>query len=248
MEYCEKLSHKGKDFLLKYPKCANCDGKAKYFCTTHAKRAYCGMHKLMHHTKIGCDVKLIPNMAEVVRSQCYISGYITDIINNVQLHNLSEVVPDVNYTLDLFKSKIDELKLKTETSTKEGIYQDYTKFESETNQLMTQLQHSATVNEISMELMQRSYFQRANNLEDPVISARIRNTVNDRVEKIQEQMEKQKQKELKDLRQELTQINNEEKKQLIAQQDKFKSQENTQKLEEAQKIYNKIKKTSAKFD
>ena len=115
MDISQTLNLSGKTYTIMYPRCVKCNKAAQYFCSTHSKTSFCKMHKFKHHTKIGCDVKAIPDMAGVIQSQVYLSGYIYDIISNTKHHNLQEVVTDVHNMLDLFKTRIDELQLRTDS-------------------------------------------------------------------------------------------------------------------------------------
>ena len=236
MDISEKLDFDGKIYTLTYPRCTKCNKKAEYYCNTHGKRTLCKIHKFKHHLKADCSVKAIPDMAGVIQNQHYLFGYIYDIILKAKELNLSEVVTDVHNMLDLFKTKIDDLQCITDGAIKEGIYENYSTIEYQTDQLMKELHQSTTVRDISMELMQILY---DDNASTPKTNGE--NNVDNRTG-IQAIDYLERQQEVDRLRHALAKL--EEQK----HHDEYGSDENKKKIAIAQEKYNEIKKASIKLD
>ena len=151
---------------------------------------------------------------------------------------MSDVITDVHNMLDLFKTRIDELQCITDSTIKEGMYEIYWKIDEQTTQLMIDLHQSAIVRDVSMELMQRLYDDRANKLQysENSISGK------ERIEQAKDAMVRQK--ELERLQQALITLEGEQKQ----VDNEYDSEENKQKIAKAQEKYNEIKNTSSKLD
>ena len=206
-------------------------------------------------------------MVEVVQNQNYLSKFIDDIINNVKLHNLSDIISDVDSKLDLLKLKIDALQQRTTKTIKEEIYDQYEQIEQDTNILMIELNTTPIIKDISMELMQIAFIQKTNLNENSTGCNSDRNTSIDQESQsrsiiLKEDEIDHKHKELDDIQeknlseQEVQLQANEEKKAQVVELNNqsyidntiINSKQNMQKIAKAEKAYNMIKGTKSKFD